>query len=396
MELGNERDRPLHFGGRARELRALHKRLRFVATERDPSGGMVLVDGIQGIGKTQLVREFAGQAVGQTVGGHAGGKVEVAHLAWDAAALRAPAGELFRDIVSSLSPSWPNSAEAAKRESSRLAGQVRRTLRRAAGIELAAREGASLQSLLRESSDREWWHGRAMLITVDEVQNIGGEARMNLATLHEGRHGCPILLLCAGLQHSSVVLQKPLRTRDGDVSPAVSRFERLTLGMLRPEESAEVVRESVRKATGAVVPAGLAEKIAAATLGFGQHLHGYVAACLDAVRRFGTLDCAAAVEQALASGDAARRRYYEGRIQSFSPRERRALRNVAVACGQAAGVSWDEAEHLVARSGLDAKRELLDAAIEKDVLALDAPTDTLSFPIPSLVDYLARRAAQTR
>lgn len=63
----------------------------------------------------------------------------------------------------------------------------------------------------------------------------------------------------------------------------MSRFERLTLGMLRPEESAEVVRESVRKATGVVVPAGLAEKIAAATLGFGQHLHGYVAACLDAV-----------------------------------------------------------------------------------------------------------------
>lgn len=53
MELGNERDRPLHFGGRDRELRALHKRLRFVASQRDPGGGMVLVDGIQGVGKTQ-------------------------------------------------------------------------------------------------------------------------------------------------------------------------------------------------------------------------------------------------------------------------------------------------------------------------------------------------------
>ena len=61
--LGGDRSRPLHFAGRRTELAALHARLEYVVNEQDPEDGLVLIDGIQGIGKTGLLREFARQAV---------------------------------------------------------------------------------------------------------------------------------------------------------------------------------------------------------------------------------------------------------------------------------------------------------------------------------------------
>ena len=60
--LGLERNRPLHFAGRKRELRVLQDYLAFVRRTGDASGGMVLIDGVQGIGKTQLVAEFVRRA----------------------------------------------------------------------------------------------------------------------------------------------------------------------------------------------------------------------------------------------------------------------------------------------------------------------------------------------
>ena len=75
--LGGDRSRSLHFAGREHELEALHTRLDFLVKEQDPEDGIVLIDGIQGIGKTGLLREFARQAVSS--GGHYGG-VEIVHL----------------------------------------------------------------------------------------------------------------------------------------------------------------------------------------------------------------------------------------------------------------------------------------------------------------------------
>ena len=60
--LGLERNRPLHFAGRVRELRVLDDCLAYVRRTGDPTDGMVLVDGVQGIGKTQLVAEFVRRA----------------------------------------------------------------------------------------------------------------------------------------------------------------------------------------------------------------------------------------------------------------------------------------------------------------------------------------------
>lgn len=53
--LGSERDKPPHFAGRRRELRELSARLDYIRATSDPSGGMALIDGVQGSGKTQLL-----------------------------------------------------------------------------------------------------------------------------------------------------------------------------------------------------------------------------------------------------------------------------------------------------------------------------------------------------
>ena len=62
-ELGTQRDPPPYFAGRGAELAALRKRLRRLCETGDPRSGMSLVIGVPRVGKTQLGREFAEQAV---------------------------------------------------------------------------------------------------------------------------------------------------------------------------------------------------------------------------------------------------------------------------------------------------------------------------------------------
>ena len=54
-----ERGRPLYFAGRHAEMSRLARYLRALRSNGDATMGMVLIDGVQGIGKTQLALEFA-------------------------------------------------------------------------------------------------------------------------------------------------------------------------------------------------------------------------------------------------------------------------------------------------------------------------------------------------
>ena len=56
--LGTERNAPPHFAGRADELSKLASYAEYVFQNADPSGGIVLIDGVPGSGKTQLMRRF--------------------------------------------------------------------------------------------------------------------------------------------------------------------------------------------------------------------------------------------------------------------------------------------------------------------------------------------------
>ena len=391
--LGGNRSRSLHFAGRRPELAALHARLEYVVKEQDPEDGLVLIDGIQGIGKTGLLREFARQAVS---GEGRYGDAEIAHLALGADELGACPGDLAATMLNSIPSAVPKDMEGARREISRAFAWIRRTVKRGPGFELRVQQDLPLNQLLRESTDLGWWDSRALLLTVDEIQNIDGNGRKNLATLHEGKHGCPILVVCAGLQHSRQVFQDPMQTTDHMPSPAISRFSTLTLGMLTPGESMEAARQSIRKASGQSMPEDLADRIADAAAGFPHHLHGYVQACLDALHTFNTLDAKDAEEWVMACGDDARRAYYEGRLTSFSPDEGIALCHIAAAaCADGGRIPWHVAVQAADAVDTDATgRQLLNAAIQKGVVSFVEGSTDLTFPIPSLMNHLASRVAE--
>ena len=57
--LPTARQPPLHFAGRKRELADFAAMFADVRRLGRPPGGLVLVDGVQGVGKTQLVKHFA-------------------------------------------------------------------------------------------------------------------------------------------------------------------------------------------------------------------------------------------------------------------------------------------------------------------------------------------------
>ena len=391
--LGGDRSRSLHFAGRRPELAALHARLEYVVKEQDPEDGLVLIDGIQGIGKTGLLREFARQAV-STEGRY--GAAEIAHLPLVAEELGARPGDLAATLLNSIPSAMPKDMEGAKREVSRAFAWIKRTVKRGPGFELRVQADLPLNQLLRESKDLGWWDGRALLLTIDEIQNIGGNGRRNLATLHEGKHGCPILVVCAGLQHSRQVLQDPLQTTDNTPSPAISRFSTFALAMLSREDSVEAVRQSVRKAGNQSMPADLAARIADVSMGFPQHLHGYAQASVEALRALGTLETDAAQERVMAEGDGARRAYYEGRLTAFSPDEGIALCQIAALAGERAGrIPWHVAAQAAdAADTCTSGRQLLTAAIQKGVVSLAEGSTDLLFPIPSLMNHLARRVSQ--
>ena len=390
--LGGDRSRSLHFAGRRTELAALHARLEYVVKEQDAEDGLVLIDGIQGIGKTGLLREFARQAVADE--GHHN-NAEIVHLPLVAEELGTGPSDLAATMLNSIPSAVPKDIDGAKREVSRAFAWIRRTVKRGPGFELRVRENLPLNQLLRESRELGWWDGRALLLTIDEIQNIDGNGRRNLATLHEGRHGCPVLVVCAGLQYSRQVLQDPMQTADNAPSPTISRFSTLSLAMLSREESLEAVRQSVLKATDHSMAAALAEGIAVISSGFPQHLHGYVQASIDAVQTFGTLETEDAKQWVMSQGDEARRTYYEGRLTSFSPDEGIVLSQIAAIASEREGrIPWR-----VAAEAADAEasgRHLLNAAIQKGVVSLATGTTDLFFPIPSLMQHFASRVAESR
>ena len=378
--LGSERDRPLYFAGRREELANLSERLDYIKGG-DPSGGMTLIDGIQGIGKTQLMMEFVRRECAKDAG--------VAHLPLTTRGLPADPAELFAVFTEAL-PKPPTSKTNAI---TALARNLKRVPVGIGTVELRERHRL-LDNLLRDSQAEGWWVGRALILTVDEVQSIDAEGRSTLRILHEGSHGCPIMVVAAGLQHARSSLAESKTTRDGVVrDDAISRFAMvLTLGMLSREETIEAVVESVAAIGAGTMPADLAGRIADASMGFPQHVHGYIDASIRVLRARTSLNSAAAREEVVKIGDQTRRRFYELRLTSLALRHQRGVVELATAMKSRHGVptiDWNEAVAVVEKTLADGSDggAVIESAVQKGVLSAK-PTGTLTFPIPSFHDYV--------
>lgn len=374
--LGLERNRPLHFAGRVRELRVLDDYLAYVRRTGDPTGGMVLVDGVQGIGKTQLVAEFVRRAR-RTDG-------DVHHLPLVTTDIPLDAGALFAALTREL-----------RRPAARLAemlGRVREIGVGIAKVGLAAEAPRTLGALLAASVRAGRWRNQALIVTVDEIQGIGRRERRMLKVLHEGAHGCPILLVGAGLQHAREALGRTYELAGGELDDStISRCAtRLTLGNLSTAEALEALTKGVAAAGLGELPIEAARTLAAASMGFPHHVHGYVAGALAALRTHGALDTEDARRQALAIGDANRTQFYESRLTAMATPD--AMHHLAAAMdGEPEDRSLSRAD---AAAVLEAHlppeadaAEVLRSAVEKGVLTT-APDGYVSFGVPSFHDYM--------
>ena len=374
--LRSERNAPRHFAGRRKELDTLWRRVEYLLRHPDDTvGGMALIDGVQGIGKTQLALEFARQACKRP---------GVCHLAITTRDLLVGADQLVADLTAQL-PARKGSAahwfDEAKRHFKQLPLRIQ-----------PRDSAASVRSTLARTHARGWWRGQALILTFDEIQSITAEARSVLKVLHEGSHGCPILVVGMGLQHASSVLASAMVNADSTANEdAVSRFgTRLSLPMLSADESIEAIQLGVAATGLGQVPVDFAQRIAAESSGFPQHIHGYVEGCVLALDRHGTLATEQAQSDALANGCESRTRYYESRLASMRREHRPAV--LALAAQADVGetpVAEAVAERImgdaVAGNGGNGAQALQEA-IEKGVLSalLDGQ---VVFPIPSFQNY---------
>ena len=227
------------------------------------NGGMALILGVPGIGKTRLGRKFAEKAVAGANG------LDIRRFATDTSMLEHPV-DLFLAMARAI---------GAEREARALADLDTRSTARSAGVGFVrgaltpehARHTGGLSALLDAAKHAGIWNGKALVLVVDELQTVRPQGMTALRVLHQGDHGCPVLLVGIGLQHTQQVLGNP-----ADGSAGISRVAApIELRSLSDDESVEAVERNMT-ALGHGISEACVAALAQASQGFPQHVHGYL------------------------------------------------------------------------------------------------------------------------
>ena len=373
-KLRSEREPPPYFAGRAKELAALRKRLDDLCETGDPSGGMALIVGVPGVGKTQLGRKFAEDAVRRETA------LDIRRLATDTSMLE-------RDVDLFLAMARALDAETQARE---VADLDTRNGGRTAGVDLVrggltqehARHPGGLSALLGASKHAGMWRGKALVLVVDELQTVQPQGMTALRVLHQGDHGCPTLLLGIGLQHTAQVLGNP-----ADGSAGIARIAApIILQPLSEEEALEAIRRNMA-AMGHALPEASVAALARASQGFGRHIHGYLQAAVEAIAEHGSLEAEGALDEALQAGDQARADYYNARLSMLPDLD--GMLTVIETMVETGRDSLRRSETVAAanKACLDGESAVREA-IRHGVLTLRR--GALSFGIPSFRDHMER------
>ena len=370
------RDEPYHFAGRREELAVLHRRLDEVIATGESLGGVALVTGVPGVGKTQLGRRFAQQA-------QARDGATVKHLAISA-------GMLSDDLSLFMAIGRTLDAEGQFRQA---AETDTRTTAAGAGVGIVkgnlakehVRHTGSFGSLLLATRGAAAWQRTVLVLTVDELQGVKPAGIAALAELHLGLHGCPILLVGIGLQHTLRVLES------GDGGAGLSRpATHLRLGSMAIDDAEEAIAGALEALGGDISKQGAAT-LAQMSQGFPQHIHGYIEGACAAYDEHGGLDAPAAIDAAAAYGHRLRHDHYQTRLAAMGAANRSAMLNVAATMLET-GVDWLDWDDAVAAAA--AKREnpeaVVEAAVERGVLA-EREDGTVGFGVPSFLAYMGEQ-----
>ena len=373
MELGTQRDAPPHFAGRTEELVALNRRLDALCASASAEAGMSLITGVQGVGKTHLGLKFARAATERE------GTRRIFWKSLLPGTLAADDAVVFMAVMRALG------GESAGRKVADLDAKATAV---GAGVGIAkanvslqrVRKTHDLAELLSESVTAGVWNGKALVITIDELQTVSPAGMGTLRVLHQGVPDCPMMVLGIGLQHTPEVLSSPRGT--AGISRVAQEFN---LGPLSPAEAFEAVYDGLL-ALGHDVPAPCAEELARASMGFPQHVHGYLAGACETISRHGGLTKGAPLTEALAIGDKARIAYYEGRLRLMS--NSRAMLAVIGAMAERGNdrLDLDATTKALVDASFDGP-SVVQEAIEHGVLTRNARSE-LSFGIPSFHSYM--------
>lgn len=294
--LPSERSSLPHFAGRKPELARLGALFDDVL-DGNTTGGIQLVTGVPGVGKSELGRQFA-----------------------KAMERRDGVGCLWLD-VEELAPTQTIGlflAIANAVGERRLAAKIAGIDTKITGLSVAAlsakaqvsldraKPAFSFGALLRDSKGAGMWNSRkGIVLLMDELQTAPAEAMRNLLVLHKGDHGCPIFVVGIGLQHTQDVLAN---SKQG--APGLSRMSKpLMLAPLAPDEAREAVAENMA-ALGCRIPSH----------GLPQHIHGHLRGALEVIQEHGRIAAGETLAQAVERGGAERTRYYQDRLRSMQVR----------------------------------------------------------------------------
>ena len=364
--LGTERDRSPHFAGRKAELALLRRRLDRVAATRDARGGISLVTGVPGAGKTELATKFC-----ETIHGMSGA-VPLMH---DSSVL-SDSTSLFMLVGAAVGTE--DAFKEIAQVDSKLSGAGVGTgpLKVNATIEHVRRTD-ELAILLDRSQAEGLWRDKALALVLDELQTMSPAGAENLRVLHQGLHGCPILVVGVGLQHLQAVLAQHGITRIA--TP-------IDIGPLSLEDASEAIGGGL-EALGHHAPESAVERFATASYGFPQHIHCYLEAAVGAIEQHGGLDRAGVLDSAVADGDRRRRIYYDTRLQAMGD-GRRLMQPVIkqMRAGDVTRLDMHDAAAAIDAAGLDGE-SAVQAAIAHGVLTVDLE-DAVSFGIPSFHTHM--------
>jgi len=372
-----ERDAPYAFAGRQEERDRLHSYLELIASgETARNAGIVLIDGVQGIGKTSLLEQFLNEA---EQSGHAVLRTTPQQMARDA-------DSVVLDIAASIrgKPARRRSVAGA---SVGVAGLLK------AGVTLDAPQTAVRQVLGRLSDEVAGKRCRCLVVAIDEIQNIGAEGAGLLAELHANVWQLPILVATAGLQNASYTLADHGLSR---------RALDLTLGHLAPSESRFALREGIRAAGYAArVSETVLDDMVRSSCGFPQHVYCHIHGVQMATRSGGRLSDAAVLAEAMRVADEQRVQYYQRRAESV-PVGVRTFSSIAARWILARKASGQDSRSARFKQHLGEQHQdllnienitpaqVLDALIVKGVVSLR--DDAIDIPIPSFASFLADKA----
>ena len=379
-ELGTERGRPPYFAGRTEELDALGKRLNRLCATGDPTDGLTLIVGVPGAGKTRLGTKFVEQAAERRDAMHVNSLVIDTRMLSNDVDLFLAMGDVL-----GRGDEFRRTADLDSRTTGRggALGPVRGNV-----TQEHVRHTSGLSALLRNTKSSGAWDGQVLIVVVDELQTADDAGIDSLRMLHEGAHGCRILSVGIGLQHTPQVLANPKRTA------GISRVgQTIALEPLKDHEAVDAIDKGMQ-AMGHEIPELAVQALAAASLGFPQHVHGYLAGALAAIAKHGSLDGPHALKDALALGDEARSVYYDTRLSMLDDQDA-VLPLIELMIGQnRRSLRKREAVEAVSAANLDGT-DIVNHAIAHGVLTVSLQGD-VSFGIPSFHAHMANRLAVDR